>query len=672
MSSPGVAICRRRRSPTSSATSYAGSPVPPHAVCRPRPRGGPQKRHGVGEAAQQALRPRERAQALQQVPRRARVRRGARLRRGVGERASPDRIRPDAVADRHCICSCQKNFQGKNRDTRKCAAASIAPDDGRRGARDDRRHQRRAPDQRLRARHRRRVPHLRRQPDLLARPFPRGARPHHPRVDRARAVRVSRKALQPAVREPVAAPLSEAASACLDPLAGQQGDDRLGFAPRPALHLPADVQPGEGSGPLSEAVPRHCQGLRLRGKRQPIRLVAPCICFFFRPKSKRGGESPFRGVPQRVRAHAARDAAAAGLYLARIAEERDEGESANVRRRHARAGARARAVRLRQPGDSAQGPGKSLERHAFRKVAGVLPVRHPARRPHTQEHGAVRSRGHAGVEEAGSIEMLRFFWGLIAAAAAFSASPQSYPAKPVRIIVPSAPGGGYDFIGRLAAERFSQEFGQGFVVENRVGAGTLVGTLAAATAPADGYTLLVGGLANMAFNPGLHKDLRYDPVTDFTPIAMVGAFTYALVGRKDLAPSTLRELIDFARANPGKLTIATSGIGTGQHVSAVLLKRLANIDALLPNVPTGREAGLEDLVLDSWLGLFAQSKTPRAIIRTLRGATLKMLEAPDTRKRLEANGWRIISMSSAETEAFVRSEAEKWPRFLQQAEIKAE
>ena len=176
--------------------------------------------------------------------------------------------------------------------------------------------------------------------------------------------------------------------------------------------------------------------------------------------------------------------------------------------------------------------------------------------------------------------MLRFFCGLIVTAAVFSAAAQTYPAKPVRIIVPSAPGGGYDFIGRLAAEKFSQEFGQGFVVENRVGAGTLVGTQAAAAAPADGYTLLVGGLANMAFNPGLHKDLRYDPVADFTPIAMVGAFTYALVGRKDLAPSTLRQLIDYARANPGKLTIATSGIGTGQHVSAVLLKRLANIDLL--------------------------------------------------------------------------------------------
>ena len=165
----------------------------------------------------------------------------------------------------------------------------------------------------------------------------------------------------------------------------------------------------------------------------------------------------------------------------------------------------------------------------------------------------------------------------VALFAASTAAAQNYPAKPVRIIVPSAPGGGYDFIGRLLGEKLPAELGQAFIVENRVGAGTLIGTQAAAAAAPDGYTLLVGGLANMAFNPGLHRDPRYNPVTDFTPVAMVGAFTYALVGRKDLPQSNLRELIDFARANPGKLTIATSGLGTGQQISAVLLKRLANV-----------------------------------------------------------------------------------------------
>ena len=300
---------------------------------------------------------------------------------------------------------------------------------------------------------------------------------------------------------------------------------------------------------------------------------------------------------------------------------------------------------------------------------------------------------------------------------------QDYPNRTVRIIVPSAPGGGYDVIGRLLAERLSPDLGQAFVVENRPGGGTLVGTQAVATAAPDGYMLLIGGLANMAFNPGLHKEVRYDPVKDFVPVAMVGAFTYALVGRKDLPASDLRQLIDAARANAGKLSIATSGIGTGQHVSALMLKRFANVDllevqykgaqpayidllagrvdlffdntttarpfiadgrvkpyvtsgsqrdSLLPEVPTAAEAGLPDLVLDSWLGLFAPAKTPQSVVERLRSATLKAVADAAVRRRLEANGWRIISMSPEETQAFVKREAEKWPALLRQAGIRPE
>jgi tripartite-type tricarboxylate transporter receptor subunit TctC len=303
------------------------------------------------------------------------------------------------------------------------------------------------------------------------------------------------------------------------------------------------------------------------------------------------------------------------------------------------------------------------------------------------------------------------------------AAAQDYPSRSVHIIVPSAPGGGYDVIGRLAAESFTQQFGQPFVVENRPGAGTLIGTQAVANAAPDGYTLLIGGLANMAFNPGLHRDLRYDPVRDFAPVAMVGAFTYALVGRRDLPFATLRELVAHARANPGKLSIATSGTGTGQHVSALMLKRFAGIDllevsykgaqpayldllagrvdlffdntttarpfiadgrvkpyvtsgserdALLPNVPTAAEAGLPELVLDSWIGLFAPAKAPPAVIERLRAATLKAVADPEVRRRLENTGWRIISMTPEETRAFVKREAEKWPAFLRQAGIKPE
>jgi tripartite-type tricarboxylate transporter receptor subunit TctC len=289
--------------------------------------------------------------------------------------------------------------------------------------------------------------------------------------------------------------------------------------------------------------------------------------------------------------------------------------------------------------------------------------------------------------------------------------------------VPSTPGGGYDVIGRLLAERLQAELGQPFVVENRAGGGTIIGTQAVASAAPDGYTLLIGGLANMAFNPGLHRDLRYDPVRDFVPVAMVGAFTYALVGRRDLPFASLRKLIAYARANPGKLSIATSGTGTGQHVSALMLKRFAGIDllevsykgaqpayldilagrvdlffdntttarpfiadgrvkayvtsgserdALLPNVPTAAEAGLPQLVLDSWIGLFAPAKTPPAVIERLRAATLMAVADPEVRRRLENTGWRIISMTPEATRTFVNGEAEKWPAFLRQAGIKPE
>jgi tripartite-type tricarboxylate transporter receptor subunit TctC len=309
---------------------------------------------------------------------------------------------------------------------------------------------------------------------------------------------------------------------------------------------------------------------------------------------------------------------------------------------------------------------------------------------------------------------------LLAASGAFA---QGYPSKPVRIIVATAPGGGYDFIGRTLGEKLSQDLGQTFIVENRTGAGSLVGTQAAAAAPPDGYTIIVGGLANMAFNAGLYKDPRYNAVTDFAPIAIVGYFTYTLVARKDLEPSSLKELIDFVHRNPGKLTIATAGTGTGQHIAALLLKQLAKADileiaykgaqpaytdllggrvdlffdntttvrpfaadarvkpivtsgskrdALLPTVPTAREAGLDGLVLDSWIGLFVPAKTPKPVVEKLRDATTKAVQAPDTRKRLESNGWQVVSMSPAETEGFVKSEAEKWLKFLQQAGIKPE
>jgi tripartite-type tricarboxylate transporter receptor subunit TctC len=303
------------------------------------------------------------------------------------------------------------------------------------------------------------------------------------------------------------------------------------------------------------------------------------------------------------------------------------------------------------------------------------------------------------------------------------AMAQTYPNKALKLIVPTAPGGGYDTVGRLLSERLAAELGQAIVVENRAGSGGVIGTLAAAQAAPDGYTLVVGGLANLAFNQGLYEKLPYNAATDFVPIALVGSFSYTLVGRKDLPQSTLREVIDYARANPGKLTIATAGTGTGQHIAAALLKNLAKIDItevpykgaqpaytdifgdrvdlffdntatmrpfleagrvkafaisspardpLVPQVPTVKEAGLDGLVLESWIGLFAPAKTPQPVIDKLRSALAKAVASGDLASRFGTLGIRTVSMTPKDTEAYVKAEIEKWPRFFRQASIKAE
>jgi hypothetical protein len=145
----------------------------------------------------------------------------------------------------------------------------------------------------------------------------------------------------------------------------------------------------------------------------------------------------------------------------------------------------------------------------------------------------------------------------------------------VRIIVPQPPGGGFDSVGRLLADRMGKQMGQSFVVENRAGSGTLVGTDLAAKAPADGYTLLVGSVSNLALNPGLYPNLPYDSLKDFEPIGLLVSYSYTLMARKDLPFRTLQDVIAYAKANPGKLNYASAGNGSGQHVLAAALWHLA-------------------------------------------------------------------------------------------------
>jgi tripartite-type tricarboxylate transporter receptor subunit TctC len=318
---------------------------------------------------------------------------------------------------------------------------------------------------------------------------------------------------------------------------------------------------------------------------------------------------------------------------------------------------------------------------------------------------------------------LKKFAVLACAALALSAQAQDYPGRPVKIVAPNPPGGGFDLVARVVAQQLSQQVGQQFIVENRTGAGTLIGTEAVAKAPADGYTLLVGSFSNIAANAGLYRALPYDPLADFVPVGMVVSYSYALVSRRDLPQSSLREILDFARANPGKLTYGSGGVGTGQHVAAAVLAQITGVQMVhvpyrgaqaayqdllsgrvdlifdnagtakpyvdddrvkafavssaqrfagLPNLPTVNETGVARMELEAWFGIFVRSGTPAPVVERLRAEMARAMQTPELLARFEKGGGRILRMSGAEAEAFVKSQVATWSKLIRDAGIAAE
>ena len=314
---------------------------------------------------------------------------------------------------------------------------------------------------------------------------------------------------------------------------------------------------------------------------------------------------------------------------------------------------------------------------------------------------------------------------MFAACAAFSMplAAQDFPNRPLKLIVPQPPGGGFDTVARQLADKLGPLLGQSMVVENRPGAGTLVGTEAVAKAPADGYTLLLGGLSNIALNPGLYPKLPYDPQKDFVPVGLAVKYSYTLVARKDLPQATLRDLIEYARANPEKVTYASAGNGTGQHVASAVMTQLAGVklthvpykgaqaayqdviagrvdlffditstaraqvnggavkalavssrdrQAIHPTVPSVAETGVAPLDMESWFGVFAPAATPPAALARLRAEMDKALARPDLVARFEASGGRAMRLSVAETDALVKREIERWTKLVRDAGIKGE
>ena len=302
------------------------------------------------------------------------------------------------------------------------------------------------------------------------------------------------------------------------------------------------------------------------------------------------------------------------------------------------------------------------------------------------------------------------------------AQAQTDAPKALKIIVPQPPGGGFDFVGRTLAEALGKALGLGVIVENRPGSGTLVGTDAAAKAPADGQTLLVGSVSNMVLNSGLYPSLPYDPVKDFEPLGNAVAYSYTLMARKDLPVPSLAELLVRAKAQPKAFTYASAGNGSGQHVIAAALWHQAGVELLHvpykgaqaayqdllggrvdlffdlaptaraqiqggtvkglatsgaernpmhPELPTLRDSGVE-LDLESWFGLFAPAKTPPAVLARLRSELLRVTQQTDMQETFRKAGGRPLPLGADELRALLARDLERWTRLVRAAGLKAE
>ncbi len=302
------------------------------------------------------------------------------------------------------------------------------------------------------------------------------------------------------------------------------------------------------------------------------------------------------------------------------------------------------------------------------------------------------------------------------------APSSSYPERPVRIVVPYAAGGTADAVARLVGQKMSESLGQTVVIENRAGADGNLGAELVARAAPDGYTLLLGDVGNLTMGPAVRRSVPYDAVRDFAPIVQLIAAANVLAVHPSVPASNFRELVSYAKANPGKLSYASSGVGGSAHLAGELLKKAAGIDllhvpykgaspaitdvlrgdvqlmfglsvvlpnvregklralattgatrlAVLPEVPTIAELGYPGFEATAWYGLLAPAGTPRPIVRRLHQVAVLALESPDVKQRLEAAGNQPIGNTPDEFAAYIRSEKAKWTEVVAAAGIKAE
>jgi tripartite-type tricarboxylate transporter receptor subunit TctC len=297
-----------------------------------------------------------------------------------------------------------------------------------------------------------------------------------------------------------------------------------------------------------------------------------------------------------------------------------------------------------------------------------------------------------------------------------------YPSRPVRLIVPFAPGGSNDIMARLVAQKFSESLGQQVVVDNRAGASGIVGTDLAAKAAPDGYTILMMSLT-FAVNPSLFRKLPYDTQKDLTPVTLVASAPLMLVVHPSLPVKAVQDFLGYAKANPGKLNFGSGGPGTTPHLAGEMLKLMAGLQmthvpykgggpaladlmggqiqlmlenipstlplaksgklrplavtglkrsGLVPDLPTLNEAGLKGYEIVGWNGLFVPAGTQWNIVTYLHDQTVKALAQPDTRERLVTLGAEGVGSSPEEFRAFVKAEISKWAKVVKAAGLKVE
>lgn len=319
---------------------------------------------------------------------------------------------------------------------------------------------------------------------------------------------------------------------------------------------------------------------------------------------------------------------------------------------------------------------------------------------------------------------LKTLTGLWVATLSMSCFAQdSYPNRPITLIVPSSPGGTTDFTARLIAEPLSKALGQPVVVDNKGGASGNIGGQAVATAKPDGYTLLVSYSGYQVGNPHLFKKAPWDPIKDFAAIAFLTKAPQVIVVNPKLPVSNLKELTAYAKANPGKLNYASSGNGSIQHIAGELLKQITGIqmthipykgagpavqdlmagqvdlfittpasvvgqikgDRLkalavtsqarlpaLPNMPTATEQGMKNFNLESWFALYAPAGTSPEVIKKLNAEVNKILSRPDIQKRAEESGTTVEIMTSAQLTTYTQKEFEYWGKVIKTSNISAE